>query len=318
MTSYVVKRLGIAMVTMLALTLLLFAITQILPGNAANVILGQYHSAAAYDALRIQLGLNNPWYVQYGHWLGRALQGDFGTSVIMHQPVKSMVVEAALRSAQLASLAIVILAVLGVGLGVLSALRNGRLSDYSVASVAFIGISVPEFVTGILLIVFFTSYLGWLPADGYVSLAEDPVAWVSHMILPVCTLAFALLAHVILLTRTGMLEALGGLYVRAARARGLRESSIVLKHALPSGILPTVTVLALQFGSLIGDIVVVETVFAYPGIGRLTLQAIQQRDLPLIQGTILLSSAALLFANLMADVLYAFLNPRIRYGTADA
>lgn len=315
MATYVANRLTYIGLILIVVSLLVFAITQVLPGNVARMILDQYATEESLRALEEKLGLNDPYVVQYWRWAGSLLRGNLGTSLIMEQPIGPILWPALQRSAILALLSLVSVTILGIGLGVVAAVRHNRPVDHAVSVFTFLGISVPEFFWGIVLMLVFARYLRWLPASGYAPLDTGAWTWLSHLLVPAATLTFTLLAHVSRLTRSSLLEILQSPYVRAARAKGLPER-VVIRHALRNGLLPTITVLALDTGWLIGGIVVVETIFAFPGVGRLLMFSIQRRDLPLIQASILVVTSVYCFANLAADLLYAYLNPRIRYGRA--
>ncbi len=316
MLAYVLQRLVYIAVTLVLISVLVFAITQILPGNVARMILDQYATPESLQALEAKLGLNDPYPVQYWRWASALLRGDLSRSLIMDQPIGPLLWPALQRSAVLALLSIGAVTVLGLGLGILAAVRQNRPADHAISVFTFLGISVPEFFWGIVLMLVFAGYLRWLPAAGYAPISEGLWPWLSHLIVPVATLTFTLLAHVSRLTRSSVLEVLQSPYIRAARAKGLPERVVLVRHALRNGLLPTITVLALDVGWLIGGIVVVETIFAFPGVGRLLMFAIQRRDLPLLQVTILIVTSVYCCANLAADLLYAYVNPRIRYGRA--
>jgi peptide/nickel transport system permease protein len=314
MLGYTAQRLaGIAGI-LLAMSFLIFAITQLLPGSVAHTILGQYATNEQIKALEASLGLNDPWYVQYGRWLTGALKGDLGHSLVMQRPAAPLIAEALGRSALLAGSAFGFVVLLGLWLGIHSATHVGRASDHVLTMAQYFFIAVPEFFWSIVAILVFARYLGWLPATGYTPLSAGVWAWASHLILPVATLVSGLIAHVSRLTRSSLLEVLQATYITAARAKGLPERTVLWRHALPNALLPAITVLAIDVGLLIGGIVVVETVFAFPGLGRLLIFAIENRDLPLLQAGALVVTAIYALANLMADLLYAYFNPRIRYG----
>lgn len=316
MALYVARRLLYVILIVWIITLLVFGITHILPGNAAVMILGQYQNPEVLAALEKRLGLHDPLYVQYWRWFSGLLQGDLGMSLVMDRPVAPILWERFHRSAGVALVSIVCVTVFGILLGVIAAVRENRPSDHFISIVSFLGISVPEFFWGIVLILVVAGYLGILPSSGYVPFAQNPLDWLRHITLPVITLTFTLIAHISRLTRSSMLDVLRAPYIRAARARGLPEESVLYRHALKNALLPTVTVLAVNFGWLMGGIVVVETVFAFPGLGGLFVFAIQQRDLPLIQATIVVIAAFYALANLVADILYTYLDPRIRFTEA--
>jgi len=316
MTGFVARRLLYILIALWVISLIVFSITQILPGNVAIMILGEHKEPEILRALETKLGLNDPAQVQYMRWFGGVLRGDFGSSIVMDRPVLPLLWERLQRSAGVAIVSLLLTAFIGIVLGVVAAVRDNRFADHFVSVVSFLGISVPEFFWGIVLILLVAGHFELLPTSGYVELAKDPVGWMKHMVLPVATLTFTLMAHVSRLTRSSMLDVLRTQYVRAARARGLPERSVLYKHALRNALLPTITVLAISFGWLMGGIVVVEAVFAIPGLGGLFVFAIQQRDIPLIQGSIILIAASFALANLAADLLYTYLDPRIRYAPA--
>ncbi|MEJ5357079.1 MAG: ABC transporter permease [Desulfobacterales bacterium] len=313
MVLYTLRRLVLIVLLLGVMSVLLFAITQVLPGNVARMILGQFATPDAIEAVETRLGLKDPLVIQYGRWFFGIVRGDFGQSLIMERPIGPVLAEALGRSAVLAALSFVLVASVGILLGVIAAVRKNRPIDHAVSVFSYLGISVPEFFWGIAFILVFARWLGWLPSAGYSPIGEGFGNWFARLIGPTLTLTFTLIAHVSRLTRSSMLETLRSRYVLAARAKGLPERVILFRHALRNALLPTITVLAIDVGWLFGGIVVVETVFAFPGLGRLVAFAIERRDLPLIQATLLVITAVYCLANLAADLLYAALNPRIRY-----
>lgn len=315
MIAYTLQRLLYVVAVVWIMSLLIFTITQLLPGNVAYAILGQYATNTQIAELERLLGLNDPWYAQYGRWFLGLLHGDFGQSLTMQRPVGPLIFEAFARSAVLAVIALALVAVIGTWLGVHSATHQGKLSDRILTLAQYFFIAVPEFFWAILAIILFAVWLGWLPATGYTPIRESGVgSWFIHLILPVLTLVSGLIAHVSRLTRASLLETLRSPYILMAKAKGLPRGLVLRRHALPNALLPTITVLAVDVGILIGGVVVVETIFAYPGLGRLLIYAIEHRDIPLLQAGMLLVTTVYALANLGADLLYAFVNPRIRYG----
>jgi peptide/nickel transport system permease protein len=266
----------------------------------------------------LKLGLGDPLWLQYWRWVKGLAAGDFGKSLLMDRPVYPLITEAFARSLTLTLVAFALIALIGVGLGVLAALRHNGPLDHAVSIGTYLGIAVPEFFWAIVVILVFAATLGWLPASGYEPMSAGFGVWLKHLIAPTLTLVFAHLAHVSRLTRSSMIEVLKSPYVTAARAKGLPERVVVLRHALRNALLPTITVLALDIGRLMGGIVVIETVFAYPGLGRLLVFSVQSRDIPTLQAAILVVAGVYALANLAADLLYAWLNPRIRYGRSVA
>ena len=315
MLLYIVKRLLGIVAILLVMSVLIFAITQVMPGNVATLLAGQFADPATVAALEAKLGLDRSAYVQYWHWISGVLQGDLGQSLVMERPVGPLVLDAFRSSAILAIAAFVLVAVAGIGFGIVAAVKQDSAVDHGLAMVSYLGVAVPEFFWGIIGIIVFARYLDWLPSGGQGDLSQGVLSWASHLVLPVLTLTFTLVAHVSRLTRSSMIDALRSQYVRNARAKGLSERRVVYGHALPNALMPTITVLAIDVGWLLGNIVVVEAVFSYPGIGRLLLFAIERHDLPLLQAGILLIAAVYCLANLGADLLYSAVNPKIRYGT---
>ena len=316
MALYALKRLGGVVLILIVMSVLVFLATHALPANTAALILGQYSSPEMQAALEHKLGFDLPLPVQYWHWAFAILHGDLGRSLVMERPIAPMLLDALSRSAALALTAMAVVSTLGPALGVLAAVRNGRWPDHLASIIAYVGISVPEFYWGLVLILVFGSSLHWLPTSGAVDLSAGVGDFAAHLVLPVITLTLTLLAHVSRLTRSSMLEVLDSNYVKMARARGLPERVVILRHALRNALLPTITVLAQDFGFLIGGIVAVETVFAYPGLGRLLIFSLERQDLPLMQAAILVLTSVYCLANLAADLLYGVVNPRIRYGAA--
>ena len=316
MTRYFLRRLLSVLGVLFAMTILIFAITHVLPGNVAYAILGEFATPSAVAALETKLHLHDPLALQYWHWLEALLQGDLGQSLTMDRPAAPLIAEALARSAFLALSAFTLVATGGIALGIYGAAHASSRTDHLLTTIQLLFIAVPDYfwaITGVLL---FAATLGWLPATGYAPLSDGLLPFAAHLILPVAVLAIGLVAHVSRLTRASMLEALRSRYVLYARAKGLGERRILWRHAAPNALLPAITILAIDFGLLIGGIVVIETVFAYPGLGRLLVYAIERHDLPLLQAGMLVLTTIYALANLAADLLYAALNPRIRHATA--
>ncbi|HLI13841.1 MAG TPA: ABC transporter permease [Alphaproteobacteria bacterium] len=316
MLFYLLRRVLAIALILVVMSVLIFAITQILPGNVAQIIAGQFASPDTVAAVAHRLGLDRPLPAQYWHWASGILRGDLGRSLVMERPIAPVLFDALGNSALLAALSFAFVVVIGIGIGVLAAVRHNSLIDHCASIFSYVGISVPEFFWGIVLILVFARYLDWLPSGGAAEWGRGFGPWLSHLVLPAATLTFTLIAHVSRLTRSSMIETLRSQYVRNARAKGLPERVVLLRHALRNALLPTITVLAIDVGWLIGGVVVVEAVFAYPGVGRLLVFAIQHHDLPLIQASILVVAAIYCVANLVADLLYSYFNPKIRYGRA--
>jgi peptide/nickel transport system permease protein len=316
MAGFLLRRCLAFLLVLWAMTVLVFGIVHILPGSVAHMILGEFATNDAIVALEQKLGLNQPLYMQYWHWFSGLLHGDFGRSLTMDRPAGPLILEALGRSAILAAISITLVALIGIALGIHSATHVGSWSDRGLTLLQYFFISVPEFFWCILAIILFAVWLGWLPATGYAPLSDGVLAWAQHLVLPVMTLVLGLIAHVSRLVRSSMLEAIESKYVLAARAKGLPERIVLRRHALPNALLPAITVLAVDVGILIGGIVVVESVFAFPGLGRMLIYAIDNQDLPLMMGGMIVITAIYALANLVADILYAVLNPRIRVSGA--
>ena len=313
MISYVAGRILSIFFIVVVVSIVLFLITNVMPGDVAHFISGQFASPETIEAVRQRLGLDQPLPVQYWAWASSFLRGDLGNSLVMDRPIAPILFEALGRSAILAAISFVLVAVFGVLLGVFAALRHNRPADHAISLFTYLGISVPEFFWAVVLIILFAGQLRWLPSGGYTPISDGAWPWLSHLLLPAATLTFTLIAHISRLTRSSMLEVMSANYIRNAQAKGLSKRTIVLKHALRNALLPTITVLAIDVGWLLGGIVVVESAFSFLGIGRLLLFAIERHDLPLIQASVLLVTVTYCSANLIADVLYAYLNPKIRY-----
>ena len=314
MGSYIFRRLLAVLGVLLAVSVLVFSISSLLPANVAYLILGPFAPPEQVRVLELRLGLTDPIWQQYWRWVSGFLSGDLGQSMLMNRPIAPLLAEAIGHSLILTLSSFFLIATIGVTLGIVAALHHDKPLDHGVSILTYLGVAVPEFFWAIVVIMVFAGGLGWLPSSGYEPLASGFWVWAQHLIAPTLTLVFAHLAHVSRLTRSSMIEIMQSPYIIAARAKGLPERIIVRHHALRNALLPTITVLALDFGRLMGGIVVVETVFGYPGLGRLIVFSIQNRDLPTLQAAILVVAAIYALANLTADLLYARLNPKIRYG----
>lgn len=316
MLVYVLQRLGTIVVMVVVMSMLVFAATHLLPGNVVTMILGDYATPEAQAAMEKKLGLHDPLPVQYWRWASAFARGDMGESLVTQQPVGSVVAPALGQSFVLAAVSLACVTLFGIGLGVLAAVRQGRAFDHAASLFSYLGISVPEFFWAIILVVVFAGVLQWFPSFGYVPPSEGLRPFLSHLVLPVTTLALTLMAHVLRMTRSSMLEVLGSDYVKVARAKGLPERTVLVRHALRNGLLPTITVLANDVGFLIGGVVVIESVFGFPGLGRHLLSAIEHHDIPMLQAMVLILTVIYAVTNLGADLLYAYFNPKIRYGRA--
>lgn len=312
-TRWLLRRFLFIIYTLAIVSFVIFAITQILPGDAAVSLLGEYATPEQLAAVRNQLGLDQPAIVQYWHWFAGVLHGDFGVSMRTGQPVGPTLLVALSRSLLIAAFALVLMTVVAIPLGVIGALYRGGPVDVIVGVTSYLGISVPEFVTATLLLIIVADYFQLLPATGYIPLTENFWAGLSHLVLPVVTVSILLVAHIARIVRSEMIDVLYSDYVRAAHLKGLSSSRIILRHALQNALLPAITVIALNVGYLLGGIIVIEEIFAIPGLGRYLITAIKLRDLPTIQAAALLMAIVYAVANLLADIAYATIDKRIRY-----
>lgn len=313
MLQFFLRRLTFVLFILFFISLLVFVVTEILPGDAAQMILGQKATPETLAALRVRLGLDQPAPARYLAWIGGVLRGDWGESLIMNLPVGPLLAQRLGNSAVLALLAWALSAVLGIGLGIVAGLNRNRWPDRLISLFVLFFVSFPPFVIAVFLIIVFSLWLRWLPASSMIDTDANPFTALRFLILPTLTLTLGSLAEVARLVRASLIEVLESDYMRTARSKGLPDRLLVLRHALRNALLPAVSVLALNIGYLMSGAVLVESVFAYPGLGRLLLQAISQRDLPLLQGVALLTAVIFTLANLAADLAYRWLNPRIRY-----
>jgi len=311
---FLLRRLLLVGPVLLGVSLVVFAVLHISPGDPAEIMLGPQATHEDITRLRTELGLDEPLPAQYARWMGRVLQGDLGRSLWMKRPVLGEVLRRFQATVVLAASALLLSTLGGIALGVLSAARRNSLLDRLSALASLFGASMPSFWLGIVLMVIFALWLGWLPASGmFAPYGGGGVGdLLSHLVLPTVTLAAASLTIIARLTRSTMLDVLGQDFVRTARAKGVRESFVVVRHALRNALIPTVTVVGVQAGYLLGGAVLTETVFAWPGVGTLMVQGILARDFPLVQGCVLVIALGFVLVNLAVDVLYAVLDPRIR------
>ena len=313
MLRFFARRLGFVVLTILLSSVIIFVATQVLPGDVTTMILGRFATEQAKENLREELGLDKPAIVQYGTWLGNFVTGDWGTSISTNSEIRPLVFDRLGNSAMLAVVAFALFVPVGILLGLIAALRRNSWADQtiSVGALAFIGL--PEFVTALFLISIFSIQLDWLPAQSAIPAGTGFIEAFPYLILPGVTVALTSLAYVVRMTRSSTVDVLQTDYVRTANLKGLAPSRVLFTHVLRNSLLPTVTVVAISVGWLFGGLIITEQVFGYPGIGRLLLFAVQRRDVPLMQATTLTIVFIYSFSNLIADVLYAYLNPRIRY-----
>lgn len=312
MLSFLGRRIALIVPTLLFVSMLVFGLQQLLPGDPAMVLAGEERDPSVIAHLRAKLHLDEPLPVRYAYWLGGVVQGELGESLRMQKPVTALIAEKLPVTIQLASMAFVIALVIGIPAGVLSAVAKGSVWDYAANAVALWGLSTPNFWLGIMLIMLFSVSLGWLPASGYVSPFVDLKANLAAMIMPAFVLGNAIAAVLMRHTRSAMLQVLSSDYVRTARAKGLDERVVILKHALRNALVPIITLGALEFGTLLSGAVLTEQVFTIPGFGKLIIDAVFNRDYAVVQGVVLFTATAYIALNLLADIAYFLVNPRMR------
>jgi peptide/nickel transport system permease protein len=314
MGVFLLRKAGAALIVVFLASLLVFLGIRAIPGDPATALAGEEADPVAIEAIRHKYGLDRPLPVQYWRWASGVVQGDLGVDR-RELPIGETIVHRLPLTLELATLSLLLAILIGVPAGVIAAVRQGRPSDHVARFGALLGQSVPNFWLGLLLITWFAVELRWLPAIGYVSM-RDPVANLEHLVLPVIVLGTAFAARLMRQTRSAMLDSLGSDYVRTARAKGMSEWSVVGRHALRNSLITIVTIIALDFGALVSGAIVVETIFGIPGFGRLSIDAIIQRDYTMIQAIVLVTALVYVVVNLLADVVYSMLDPRIRVAGA--
>ncbi len=312
MTRYISTRLASLVPILFGISLVTFFLIRLVPGDPVIALLGLEADENAIATLRRQLSLDQPLVLQYLTWLGRILTGDFGRSIQGGREVLPLLLGALGPTAILSGAAIVISLAISIPAGIVSATRRNSLADYVCSFVALCGLSMPSFWLGVLLIMAFSITLPWFPSSGYASPLLDPLGHLRHLVLPAVTLGAALAAATMRMTRATMLEVLRADYIRTARAKGLSRRAVVWGHALGNARIPIVTLLGVQLGQLLGGVVITETVFSWPGIGKLTVDAIFARDYPVVQGAVLLTATLFVLINLLTDLIYTLLDPRLR------
>jgi peptide/nickel transport system permease protein len=313
MRQYVLKRLLLVVPTLLLISIIVFSMLRLIPGDIVVLMFEEKAYASDLEALRAKLGLDQPLHMQYFTWIGRVVQGDLGESLWTKRPVVEEIVRRLPISAQLAAMALTTALCFALPIGVLSAIRQDTLKDYTARSLAIVLLSVPPFWKATLVIVLPSIWFGWAPPLQFTPLAQDPWQHFSQFILPALILGVGSGASVMRLTRALMLEVLRQDYIRTAWSKGLRERRVVLKHAFKNAIIPVVTIVGIQITQIASGSVIIETIFGLPGMGRFLVDAAFQRDYPVVQGVNLLIASIIVFVNLLVDMTYAYLDPRIRY-----
>lgn len=313
MFFYISKRIGISIPVLLGISLIAFFLVRLIPGDTVTAILGAQYNEEQAEILRGKYGLDQPVYVQYVFWLSNVLRGDFGYSSFTGQPVLEAILERLPVTIELAMISVLFALMIGIPLGIWAAMRRNDTPDFAAGFLGLLGISVPGFWLGTLFILLFSLKLGWFPSGGFISFFESPMENIKYMVMPGIALGTAVSAVVMRMTRSAMLEVLDQEYMKMARAKGVPKALIISRHALRNAMTPIITVLGIQVGYLLGGSVVIEQIFSLPGIGQLVLQAIKNRDYILMQGTILFIATSFVLINLLVDIVYAIVDPRIKY-----
>lgn len=313
MLRLILKRLVDLIPTLLVVATTVFIITRLIPGDPAAVLLGPQASPDEIAKMRETLGLNEPMYLQYIDFLGNLLKGDLGTSLGYHQPVLSLILERFPNTLLLSVCALAIALLIGIPAGIISATKQYSVWDYTVMILSLVGVSMPIFWLGVMLVLYFSVHLGWLPATGMGSMTEGFGSVVTHLVLPSIALSTIPMATFARITRSSMLEVIRQDYIKTARAKGLLEFFVVWKHALKNALTPLLTVMGMQISSMLGGAVLTETIFSWPGMGRLVVDAIENRDFVVVQGTVLFIAVIFVLINLLVDILYTVVNPRVNF-----
>jgi peptide/nickel transport system permease protein len=314
MLEFLLRRAFISAITLVLISLIVFAGVRAIPGDPARVLAGAEADEAGLEEIREKYGLNDSLAVQYFRWIGHALRGDLGVSIRTRQPVATTVAMKLPITIELSILAIAVALAIAIPAGVVAAVKRNTAWDVLMSGLSLGGVSVPNFWLGIMLILLVSVRLGWLPASGYVAPWEDLVDNLRRMIMPAIVLGTGLAAVLMRQTRNAMIEVLSADYIRTARAKGLAQRAVVIRHALRNSLIPVVTILGLQMGALMSGAVVTEQIFVVPGFGRLIVEAVFTRDYPLVQGVVLITASSYVLINLLVDISYSVLNPRIRIG----
>ncbi|MBW3631407.1 MAG: ABC transporter permease [Chloroflexi bacterium] len=314
MIAYIIRRLLLLIPVLLIVGMVVFTLMHLTPGDPASVMLGREATQEQKDALRERLGLDEPIPVQFINWFGSALRLDFGDSLFIGKPVTQALLDRAEPTGLLALYSLTFAIVIAIPAGVIAAVRANSLLDRLLMVVSISGVAIPSFFFGILLILLFAVVLGWLPSGGYVDIGENPIQHFKYMLLPTLTLGFSAAGLLARLVRSTMLDVLNEDYVRTAYSKGLEERHVVLAHAFRNALIPVLTIVGVTFAGMLGGAVVIETVFNIPGLGRLLVQSVTRRDIPVVQGAVMTVAAIEVLVMLLVDLLYVYVDPRIRYG----
>lgn len=312
-SRFIIQRLLLSILVVVGVTIAVFLIIQLVPGDPARVSLGQQATEENVQARRERLGLNRPIYERYVSWVGDALQGDLGQSLITGQDITPQITQRLPTTLQLAALALLIGMLIAFPLGIISAVRPGSVIDTIATFISQLGVAVPDFWMAILLVLLFSTTLDWLPPSGYTPFSEDAADWLEHLLLPAATAGFVSASIQTRFIRSAMIETMHENYIITARAKGLRERTVILRHALRNALITIVTIIGLQMTALLSSVVVIEIVFTLPGLGSLALDAVLDRDYPLVQGTVLVMAILVTAINLGVDLIYFLIDPRIAH-----
>jgi peptide/nickel transport system permease protein len=310
-TRFVLKRIGLALITLVLISIAVFLVAQVLPGNIGRTLLGPYATSQQVANVNHQLGVDQPLVVRYWDWITSFIRGDWGQSYLLSIPVRPFLLDRLRNSLILAAFALILIVPISIGFGVLAALKQGKVADRLITITGLSLIALPEFVAGVILLIVFAVDLKWLPASSTVP-SWNPADIVHQLLLPAIPLMIVLFGYIARMARTGTIDALNANYVRTAILKGLPRRVVIRRHVLRNSLLPTISVVAVQTGYLVGGLVVIETLFSYPGIGKLVLDSATGHDLPMLEATVLIIAVVYMVANLTADILYAVLNPRVR------
>ncbi|MCL5110143.1 MAG: ABC transporter permease [Chloroflexi bacterium] len=313
MREYLLQRLLQLVPVLFFLSIIVFTIVRLIPGDPAAIRLGMEATPEGIAAVQKEMGLDKPIFVQYGIWLGDVLRGDFGTSWVSKQPVLQLIMLKLPASLLLACTALLIALLIAIPAGIISGVKQHSLTDNIATTLALLGVAMPQFWLGLMLMLVVAVQLRWLPPSGYVDLNQNPTEAIRRLILPASTLGLTLAAPLARFMRSGMLDVMNADYIRTARAKGLTERMVVTGHAVRNALLTVITVFGMQFGALLGGTIVIEQVFSWPGVGLLAFTAINQRDYGIIQGVVLFVALGFILVNLAVDVIYVYVDPRIRY-----
>jgi peptide/nickel transport system permease protein len=311
---YIIRRLLLLIPVLLIVGVVVFTLMHLTPGDPASVMLGREATQEQKDALRERLGLNEPIPVQFFSWFGSALRLDFGDSLFIGKPVTQALLDRAEPTGLLALYSLTLAVIIAIPAGVIAAVRANSLLDRLLMVVSISGVAIPSFFFGILLILLFAVILGWLPSGGYADISDNPIEHFKYMLLPTLTLGFSAAGLLARLVRSTMLDVLNEDYVRTAYSKGLEERHVIVAHAFRNALIPVLTIIGVTFAGMLGGAVVIETVFNIPGMGRLLVQSVTRRDIPVVQGAVMTVAAIEVLVMLLVDLLYVYVDPRIRYG----